>query len=128
MTDQVNVVRLIGEAGWASFPGASLKLSDGFPEYGLDSLLARGPLLQIARLLPSASAQGVHVTKVAKRLQKFGEARPEKAVGRQLLLQGLAAAAEGMHEGGDPRFEGRIIQYVSRHLFTATLCFGLNRR
>ena len=61
MSELVQVVRLIGQVGWTSLPaeqqhGTLSMVKKWHPDYGLDTLMARSLLLQISRLLPSASA------------------------------------------------------------------------
>ena len=91
-------VKLLGEVGWTSLPaeqqhGSLAQVRRWHPEYGVDSLTSRALLMSVSRLLPSQSAEERRIGVIMRQLEKMDKSNPDKASGRQGMLQSMIAIA-----------------------------------
>ena len=85
---------LLADAPWTSLPAeqqhASLSMLHKIhPEYSPEVLVSRSLLLQMTRILPSATAHDKQVHNVVRRLQKIISSNPDKCSGRHMMIKSM---------------------------------------
>ena len=94
----VRVLDLLAEVPWTSLPaeqqhGSLAVLRRWHKDYSAGTLVSRGLLHQVARLIPSPSDDEKRMHKLLRRLTAIATAHPQKAGGRQLLVQAMIRVA-----------------------------------
>ena len=116
----VDVVDVLGQAGWTSVPaeqqhGSLAQFRKWHPDYGIQTLVSRAMLGCAARLLPKQTADERRASTLIRKLKQASQKNPSKVGGRQLFLQGLAAVAL-------PRKAAWVLWVSREHVFD---CQGL---
>ena len=119
----VGTVKLLGECPWTSLPaeqqhGSLALLKRWHPDYGMDTLITRALLMQVARMLPGMTESEKQVSQLMRKIQKLQAANPDKASGRQVFLKDLIALARKKQEAGDERFSRLSANDISKHWFS----------
>ena len=121
----VATLELMREVGWTNMPGeqqhASLSMLHRWhPGYNPETLVSRSLLLQMTRLLPSATKEEKLIATIMRRLSAIMASSPHKCTGRNMLVKSLVQICKGRKDAEQPGYEDSMDRIakkcVTRHM------------